>query len=197
MSGHKVNPDNQIHESFSFSCLLEVGHEWDTSEILQASLAKVESGYVEFSDVTAKELTELIAIKRSEYPDELPCLFGGYRITVGDWEFMPQCCSTIENLNSWIEIIESKRFGQEHFLSEGHPTPTIKPFEHYIEVSLIEEQEFGEPFWGCNGYSIKLGRLQLVNKILEQKSQIDEMVSKIKNSEVLGLSSEEIQSIFY
>ena len=192
-----MNLDNKIHESFSFSCLLEVGYEWDTSEILQASLSKVESGYIKLSDVTAKELTELITIKRSEYPDELPCLFGGYKITVGDWEFMPQCCSTIENLNSWIEIIESKRFGQEHFLSEGHPTPTIKPFEHFIEISLIEEQEFGEPFWGCNGYSIKLGRLQLRDKILQQQIQMDKIVSKVKFSGVAGLSSEQIQSIFY
>jgi hypothetical protein len=197
MSGLKMNLDNKIHESFSFSCLLEVGYEWDTSEILQASLSKVESGYIKLSDVTAKELTELITIKRSEYPDELPCLFGGYKITVGDWEFMPQCCSTIENLNSWIEIIESKRFGQEHFLSEGHPTPTIKPFEHFIEISLIEEQEFGEPFWGCNGYSIKLGRLQLRDKILQQQIQMDKIVSKVKFSGVAGLSSEQIQSIFY
>jgi len=187
---------NDFEETFSITCLLEVGHFWSSSETLKPLISLSMKGFVDAKELSVEQWGEILSYIKNEYPNELPCLFGGYKISSKEWEFHPQCCSTLENLQSWLDILRPDKFEEYQYLEQGHPSPKIQKFKNHIEIHLMDE-DLGEPFENCKSVSVNLSRVIFQSKIEKVKEFIDTTITSLQKAGVKGLTLSEIKDSFY
>jgi len=109
------------------------------------------SDFLSIEDWTLADLRTLISAHLRPLGEQLPVtesctLFGGGVLRIdGVAVLIPQCCSSIDDLFSWKQLL-APTFSTGYFCIEGHPAPkATKRGTELIIVCEDEEESFDQP----------------------------------------------------
>jgi hypothetical protein len=104
-------------------------------------------------------------------------LYGGYVLRLdGEVVFVPQCCSTLADFESWKSIVDDD-FKRGYICPEGHPNPKITRRKDVLTLDCINDcfDTFLEP----SVYNKKIDRLQMKKAIQSCENELNEFANRL------------------
>ncbi len=102
-------------------------------------------GLYPVSKLSDEDLARLVELHIGGHEESAVCaLFGGFALAWRGATLLPQCCSTLEDLDSWLELLEDH--DEAVWLGEGHPSPCALTRPEGDELLLNLEDLDGEAF---------------------------------------------------
>lgn len=118
-------------------------------------------------------------------------LFGGYAVSKnGNIELFPQCCGVLEEIQLWKKILKDDF--KEFYLTEGHPSPSIKKSGNEIVIYCKDEFEAFDPFTikeeiRLDYNETKKALVKLINELTEYSAKLNTLSDKFKTKNLSNI----------
>ena len=107
-----------------------------------------------------------------------PVIQGGLAMLVnGDIVLLPQCCSSLEDIESWFEILHSTKFN----FYQGHPSPDVSIYKDKVIFDFENHAFTGENFSQEKVYpTVSIYQTDLKKALVKAEQEIDAFRIAIK-----------------